>query len=91
MSLGRQKDLYDKIIIPAAYEAVRDPVRQEIPGSFDKAYSMSGSYQEKPGAGRWSVDDESRAYQLSYPIPAEDLQQFWQAIVAEASQVRIPN
>ena len=70
---------------------MRDPARQEIPGSFDKVYAMSRSYQEKPGAGRWSVDDESRAYQLSYTIPAEDLPQFWQSIVAKASQVRIPN
>ncbi|KJZ70003.1 hypothetical protein HIM_10614 [Hirsutella minnesotensis 3608] len=89
LSLERQKDLYDKIIIPAAYEAVRDPIRQEIPRTFDMVYAKSRSYQERPGMGRWSAEDESRAYQLTYSIPAGDLPLFWQSIVAKANQLRI--
>ncbi|GJN86977.1 hypothetical protein PLIIFM63780_010559 [Purpureocillium lilacinum] len=89
LSLDRQRDLYDDIILPAVHEAVRDPARQEIPKTFDMAYAKSRSYQEKPGTGRWRAEDESRAYQLSYDIPAEDLPLFWQLIVAKANQLRI--
>jgi hypothetical protein len=90
LSLERQKDLYDDIIIPAAYETVRDPVRQEIPRTFDMVYAKSRSYQEKPGMGRWDAEDASRAFQLSYTIPAADLASFWRSVVAKANELRIP-
>jgi hypothetical protein len=32
LSLDRQKDLYDSIIIPAAFSSISDPLRQELPG-----------------------------------------------------------
>ncbi|KAG7419115.1 putative AC9 transposase [Fusarium oxysporum f. sp. rapae] len=35
LSLERQQDLYDHIIIPAACEAISDPCRQEIPRTYD--------------------------------------------------------
>ncbi|KAH7142564.1 hypothetical protein B0J13DRAFT_585329 [Dactylonectria estremocensis] len=69
LSLERQKDLYDNIIIPAAYETIRDP--------------------EKPGMGRWRADDESRSFNLSYTLPAEDLPLFWRSVVEKANQLRI--
>ncbi|KAH7116469.1 hypothetical protein EDB81DRAFT_848428 [Dactylonectria macrodidyma] len=89
LSLERQKDLYDNIIIPAAYETIRDPVRQEIPRTFDIAYTKSHSFQEKPGMGRWRADDESRSFNLSYTLPAEDLPLFWRSVVKKANQLRI--
>lgn len=52
LSLDRQRDLYDRIIIPAAYEMIREPMCQEIPRTFDMVYAKSRSYQEKPGMGR---------------------------------------
>ncbi|KAH6981427.1 hypothetical protein EDB80DRAFT_825478 [Ilyonectria destructans] len=41
LSLDRQKDLYDSIIIPAAFGSISDPLRQELPRSFDIAYAVS--------------------------------------------------
>ncbi|KAF4456422.1 hypothetical protein FALBO_15411, partial [Fusarium albosuccineum] len=70
LSLERQKDLYDHIIIPAAHEAVSDPYRQEIPLTYDVAYAKSRSFQEKPGNDRWRPDDVNRAVHLQYTIPA---------------------
>ncbi|KAF9772899.1 hypothetical protein IL306_009366 [Fusarium sp. DS 682] len=66
LSLERFKDLYDEIILPAIYETLTDHVRQEIPSSYDLLYAKSRAYQEKPGAGRWSAEDESRTFRLSY-------------------------
>ncbi|KAH6949415.1 hypothetical protein BKA56DRAFT_626373 [Ilyonectria sp. MPI-CAGE-AT-0026] len=74
LSLDRQRDLYDDIIIPAAYESLPDHARQEIPGSYDLIYAKSRSYQEKPGMGRWRAEDESRAFHLSYHIPSNQCQ-----------------
>ncbi|KAI5456238.1 hypothetical protein BGZ63DRAFT_367699, partial [Mariannaea sp. PMI_226] len=51
LSDERQRDLYDSIIILAAYETVRDPLWQEIPRTYDIAYAQSRSYQEKPNTG----------------------------------------
>jgi hypothetical protein len=34
LSLERQKDLYDHVIIPAAFEAVFNPFRQELPRAY---------------------------------------------------------
>ncbi|KAK4075220.1 hypothetical protein Purlil1_12731 [Purpureocillium lilacinum] len=70
---------FSTIIIPAAYEAVKEHVRQEMPRTLDKVYAMPCSYQEKAGGGRWCAEDESY------------LPQCWQSIVANANQVRIPN
>ena len=76
-------------LYPAAYETITEPICQEIPRTFDMVYAKSRSYQERPGMGRWSADDESRAFQLTCSIPAEDLGSFWRAIVTKANQVRI--
>lgn len=89
LSLERQKDLYDKIIIPAAYETISDPARQEIPRSYDIAYAKSRAFQEKPGTGRWLPEDESRAFQLRYTVPAQDLPLFWQSIVEKANATQV--
>ncbi|KJZ72140.1 hypothetical protein HIM_08405 [Hirsutella minnesotensis 3608] len=51
LSLERQRDLYDRIVIPAAYETISEPFRQEIPLSYDIAYAKSRSFQEKPSTG----------------------------------------
>lgn len=89
LSLDRQRDLYDKIIIPAAYETVPDHARQEIPSSYDLIYAKSRSYQEKPGSGRWGAEDESRAFHLSYHIPRESLAAFWASVVQKANECTV--
>ncbi|KAF5706285.1 hypothetical protein FMUND_11688 [Fusarium mundagurra] len=85
LSLARFKDLYDSIILPAIFETVPDHVRQEIPSSYDLLYAKSRAYQEKPGAGRWTAEDESRAFRLSYSIPARNLADFWASVVEKAN------
>jgi hypothetical protein len=89
LSLERQKDLYDHIIIPAACEAVSDPCRQEIPRTYDIAYAKSRSFQEKPGNNRWRPDDVNRAVHLQYTIPAEDLPLFWTLVVSKANAFQL--
>jgi len=76
LSLERQKDLYDKIIIPAVYETIPGPLSQEIPQSYDMLYAKSRSFQELPSNNRWQAKDESRSYRLQYGIPAEYLHLF---------------
>ncbi|KAM6514439.1 hypothetical protein FALCPG4_015576 [Fusarium falciforme] len=90
LSLERQKDLYDHIIIPAAFEAISDPSRQEIPRTYDIAYAKSRSFQEKPGNNRWKPDDMSRALNLQYTVPAQDLSRFWHLVVEKADSLQIP-
>ncbi|KAI5456256.1 hypothetical protein BGZ63DRAFT_435853, partial [Mariannaea sp. PMI_226] len=90
LSDQRQRDLYDTIIIPAAYETVRDPLRQEIPRTYDIAYAKSRSYQEKPSTGPWRAEDESRSFRLTYTLPAEDLERFWKSVVSKANALQIP-
>jgi len=85
LSLDRQRDLYDEIILPAAYESLPDRARQEIPSSYDMIYAKSRSYQEKPGSGRWSAEDESRAFNLSYHVPRESLAAFWGSVMQRAN------
>ncbi|KAH7115723.1 hypothetical protein EDB81DRAFT_611081, partial [Dactylonectria macrodidyma] len=85
LSLDRQRDLYDEIILPAAYETLPDHARQEIPSSYDLVYAKSRSYQEKPGSSRWCAEDESRAFHLSYHIPRESLAAFWASVVRRAN------
>ncbi|KAH7202909.1 hypothetical protein BKA60DRAFT_159163 [Fusarium oxysporum] len=46
LSLERQKDLYDQIIIPAACETIPGPALQEMPQTFEIAYAKSRSFQE---------------------------------------------
>ncbi|KAM5510104.1 hypothetical protein FOXYSP1_10204 [Fusarium oxysporum f. sp. phaseoli] len=89
LSLERFKDLYDEIILPAIYETLPDHVRQEIPSSYDLLYAKSRAYQEKPGAGRWSAEDESRTFRLSYSIPAINLPDFWASVVERANLHRV--
>jgi hypothetical protein len=89
LSLARFKDLYDEIILPAIFESVPDHVQQEIPSSYDLLYAKSRAYQEKPGAGRWSAEDESRAFRLSYSIPARNLADFWVSVVEKANMHRV--
>ncbi|KAF9766967.1 hypothetical protein IL306_000528 [Fusarium sp. DS 682] len=89
LSLTRFRDLYDEIILPAIFETVPDYVRQEIPSSYDLLYAKSRAYQEKPGAGRWSAEDESRAFRLSYSIPASNLAEFWASVVEKANMHRV--
>ncbi|KAJ3453179.1 hypothetical protein MRS44_018834 [Fusarium solani] len=89
LSLTRFRDLYDEIILPAVYETVPDHARQEIPSSYDLIYAKSRAYQEKPGAGRWSAEDESRSFRLAYNIPADALPHFWASIVERANLHRI--
>ncbi|KAL3587391.1 hypothetical protein FPOAC2_13287 [Fusarium poae] len=89
LSLDRFRDLYDDIIIPAAYETLPDHVKQEIPSSYDLIYAKSRAYQEKPGAGRWTANDESRTFRLAYSVPAEFLSQFWASVVQKANSHRM--
>ncbi|KAI7759589.1 hypothetical protein LZL87_014219 [Fusarium oxysporum] len=89
LSLDRFRDLYDDIVIPAAYETLPDHAQQEIPSSYDLIYAKSRAYQEKPGAGRWAADDESRTFRLAYTIPAEFLSRFWASVVQKANLHRI--
>lgn len=89
LSLARFRDLYDEIILPAVYETVPDHARQEIPSSYDLIYAKSRAYQEKPGAGRWSAEDESRSFRLAYNIPADALPRFWASIVERANLYRV--
>lgn len=89
LSLDRFRDLYDDIIIPAAYETIPDHARQEIPSSYDLIYAKSRAYQERPGAGRWAADDESRTFRLAYNLPAESLSRFWASIVQKADSHRV--
>lgn len=70
LSLARFRNLYDEIILPAVYETVPDHARREISSSYDLIYVKSRAYQEKSGAGRWSAEDESRAFRLAYDVPA---------------------
>ncbi|KJZ70175.1 hypothetical protein HIM_10435 [Hirsutella minnesotensis 3608] len=90
LSLERQRDLYDRIVIPAAYETISEPFRQEIPLSYDIAYAKSRSFQEKPSTGRWRADDMSRALRLEYTVPAQDLPLFWQSLVSKANALQVP-
>lgn len=89
LSLDRQKDLYDNIILPAAYETIPDPFRQEIPRTFDAVYTKSRSYQERPAMGRWKVGDENRSFSLAYTLPARALSRFWRSVVDKANQFHI--
>ncbi|KAF4470037.1 hypothetical protein FALBO_3059 [Fusarium albosuccineum] len=89
LSLDRFRDLYDEIIIPAAYETLPDHAQQEIPNSYDLIYAKSRAYQERPGAGRWAADDGSRTFRLAYNVPAEFLSRFWASIVQKANQHRM--
>ncbi|EXU95550.1 hypothetical protein X797_011387 [Metarhizium robertsii] len=89
LSLERQKDLYDHIIIPAANEAIQDPSLQEIPRTYEIAYAKSRSYQEKPGNARRCGEDVSRSYHLQYVVPARYLLAFWQSIARKAGLFRL--
>ncbi|RKK61793.1 hypothetical protein BFJ69_g17085 [Fusarium oxysporum] len=89
LSLARFKDLYDEIILPAVHETIPDHARQEIPSSYDLVYAKSRAYQERPGAGRWSAEDESRAFRLSYNVPAHALPSFWTSVVEKANIHRV--
>lgn len=89
LSLARFRDLYDEIILPAVYETVPDHALQEIPSSYDLIYAKSRAYQEKPGAGRWSAEDESRAFRLAYDVPASALPHLWTSIVERANLHRV--
>ncbi|OAQ71918.1 hypothetical protein VFPPC_12036 [Pochonia chlamydosporia 170] len=89
LSLERQKDFYDQIVIPAAYESIEDPERQEIPRSFSIVYAKSHTFQEKPSISRWSADDDSRAHQLSFTIPARSLGRFWASVVERSDSVKV--
>lgn len=89
LSLDRFRDLYDDIIIPAAHESLPDHIQQEIPSSYDLVYAKSRAYQERPGAGRWAADDESRTFRLAYSVPAECLSRFWSSIVQKANLHRM--
>ncbi|KAH6961819.1 hypothetical protein BKA56DRAFT_700117 [Ilyonectria sp. MPI-CAGE-AT-0026] len=89
LTLERQKDLYDQIIIPAAYETISGPTLQEIPRTYEIAYAMSRSFQEKPGSSRWRAQDESRSFHLRYTIPAQYLMPFWQSVIRRANSSRI--
>ncbi|KAI7759596.1 hypothetical protein LZL87_013997 [Fusarium oxysporum] len=84
LSLDRQKDLYDSIIIPAAFSSISDPLRQELPRSFDIAYAKSRSFQERPEIGRWRAGDDLRACHLQYTLPTDDLAPSWSSIVQKA-------
>ncbi|KAH6955936.1 hypothetical protein BKA56DRAFT_624797 [Ilyonectria sp. MPI-CAGE-AT-0026] len=90
LSLARQRDFYDDIILPAAYETIPDHAQQEIPSSFNLIYAKSRAYLEKPGAGRWSADDESRSFRLAYHVPATALSRFWASLVQKANSHRVP-
>ncbi|KAK2468831.1 hypothetical protein H9L39_19593 [Fusarium oxysporum f. sp. albedinis] len=89
LSLERQKDLYDHVIIPAAFEAVSDPCRQELPRTYKIAYAKSRSFQERSENNRWKPEDVSRAVHLQYTIPAENLSQFWNLIAEKANSFRL--
>ncbi|KAH7109224.1 hypothetical protein EDB81DRAFT_930075, partial [Dactylonectria macrodidyma] len=91
LTLERQKDLYDQIIIPAAYESISGPTLQEIPRTYEIAYAKSRSFQEKPGSKRWRAEDESRSLHLRYAIPAQYLMPFWQSVLKNANSCRILN
>lgn len=73
LSLERQKDFYDQIVIPAVYETIPDPFRQEIPQSYDMVYAKSRPFEEKVGNNRWKREDQSRALRLEYKLPALSL------------------
>ncbi|KAH7147116.1 hypothetical protein B0J13DRAFT_584454 [Dactylonectria estremocensis] len=88
LSRERQQDLYDKIILPAVHDTVSDPVWQEIPRTYDLIYAKSYSFQERPGTDRWKADDRTRAFRLSYTIPARDLARFWASIVDKCGTVQ---
>ncbi|KAG7408967.1 hypothetical protein Forpi1262_v017911 [Fusarium oxysporum f. sp. raphani] len=89
LSLDRQKDLYDSIIIPAAFSSISDPLRQELPRSYDIAYAKSRSFQERPEMGRWRAGDDSRACHLQYTLPTDDLGPFWSSVVQKANAFRV--
>jgi hypothetical protein len=85
LSLERRKDLYDRIIIPAAFSSISDPLRQELPRSYDIAYAKSRSFQERPETSRWRAGDDSRACHLQYTLPTDDPAPFWSSIVQKAN------
>nr|CEG03595.1 unnamed protein product [Fusarium pseudograminearum CS5834] len=90
LSDERLQELYDRIIIPAAFEASVAPCVQELPTSFNTAKRKSHCYQERPGTDRWQANDSSRATHLQYPFPAQDLAAFSRLLVekADAATVR---
>ncbi|KAL5585677.1 hypothetical protein FOVSG1_013369 [Fusarium oxysporum f. sp. vasinfectum] len=89
LSLERQKDFYDQIVIPAVYETIPDPFRQEIPQSYDMVYAKSRSFEEKVGNNRWGREDQSRALRLEYKFPALSLGRFWGSVVNRANSTTI--
>ncbi|KJK85498.1 hypothetical protein H633G_10655 [Metarhizium anisopliae BRIP 53284] len=89
LSHERLKELYDEILLPALRESIRGPFCQEVPQSFDMIYAKSRSFQEKPGMGQWSADDESRPCQLAYTLPATGLSQFWSSFEEKANLFKI--
>ncbi|KAF5554440.1 hypothetical protein FNAPI_6391 [Fusarium napiforme] len=66
-----------------------DPLRQELPGSFEIAYAKSRSFQERPETGGWRAGDESRACHLQYTLPTDDLGPFWLSIFQKANTFRV--
>ncbi|KAI6756496.1 hypothetical protein HG531_014127, partial [Fusarium graminearum] len=89
LSDERLQELYDQIIIPAAFEASVAPCVQELPTSFNTAKRKSHCYQERPGTDRWQANDSSRANHLQYPFPAQDLAAFSRLLVEKADAVTV--
>ncbi|KAH7142255.1 hypothetical protein DER46DRAFT_630894 [Fusarium sp. MPI-SDFR-AT-0072] len=58
----------------------RSSIPSSIPCSYDLIYAESRASQEKPGAGRWSAEDETSA-----------LSQFWAAVVRNTNQHCVQN
>ncbi|KAH7117488.1 hypothetical protein EDB81DRAFT_767268 [Dactylonectria macrodidyma] len=90
LSLERQKDFYDQIIIPAVYETIPDPFRQEIPQSYDMVSAKSRSFEEKVGNNRRKSEDQSRALRLQYTLPVQNIALFWHSVVNKANSVVVP-
>lgn len=89
LSQERQEDLYDKIIFPAANEAILDPSVQELPRNYRSAYAKTWSFQERPDHSRWGSNDANRSVRLKYAVPARFLRPFWEAIVRRANSFRL--
>ncbi|KAF4948035.1 hypothetical protein FSARC_13853, partial [Fusarium sarcochroum] len=68
---------------------VNHHAQQEIPSSYNLIYAKSRAYQESPGSGRWTADDESRTFRLGYSVPAEFLSRLWASIVQKANSHQI--
>lgn len=87
--LERQKNLLNKVILPAICFSLTGLHQQEIPLTFNIANAKLKLYQETPSTNQWRPKNLSRAIHLWYAILGNHLSAFWRDFKARCDQLRI--